>query len=160
MGRLFSFSFLGGAHPQHMEVPRRGWIGAVAAGLHHSRSNPIRASSATYTTAHGNARWLTQWVRPGIKPTTSWIQSGSLTTEPGQELQEDCFLTNPRSQIWPYLRVFITQQFFPSENHTYWSSSVFQESFCSFIVSSNFLLMLFRVSSSSCWLKRQRDGHF
>ena len=27
----------------------------------------------TYTTAHGNARSLTQWVRPGIKPTSSWI---------------------------------------------------------------------------------------
>ena len=33
----------------------------------------IRTTSVTYTTAHGNARSLTYWVRPGIKPTTSWI---------------------------------------------------------------------------------------
>ena len=33
----------------------RGQIGAAAAGLHHSYSNARFASSATYTTAHGNA---------------------------------------------------------------------------------------------------------
>ena len=33
----------------------------------------IQATSATYTTAHGNARSLTHRVRPGIKPTTSWL---------------------------------------------------------------------------------------
>ena len=31
----------------------------------------IRAASWTYTTAHGNARSLIQWVRPGIKPAFS-----------------------------------------------------------------------------------------
>ena len=38
----------------------RGPIGAVAVGLHQSHSNRIQASSATYTTAHGNAGSLTQ----------------------------------------------------------------------------------------------------
>ena len=33
----------------------------------------IQATSVTYTTAHGNSRCLTQWVRPGIKPMSSWI---------------------------------------------------------------------------------------
>ena len=33
----------------------------------------IRAMSATYTIAHDNARSLTHWVRPGIKPATSWF---------------------------------------------------------------------------------------
>ena len=28
--------------------------------------------SATYTTAQGNTRALSQWARPGIKPATSW----------------------------------------------------------------------------------------
>ena len=29
--------------------------------------------SVTYTIAHGNARSLTYWARPGIEPTASWI---------------------------------------------------------------------------------------
>ena len=36
----------------------------------------IWASSGTYTTAHGNARSVTHWVRPGIRPTTSWFLVG------------------------------------------------------------------------------------
>ena len=33
----------------------------------------IRAVSAIYTTAHGNAGSLTHWARPGIGPATSWL---------------------------------------------------------------------------------------
>ena len=33
----------------------------------------IRATSATYTTAQGNARSLTHWARPGIEPAPSWF---------------------------------------------------------------------------------------
>ena len=44
------------------------------------------AESATYTTAHGNARSLTHWVRPGIKPTSSCILVGFITVEPLWEL--------------------------------------------------------------------------
>ena len=36
----------------------------------------IWAESATYTTAHGNARSLTHWVRPGIEPATLWFLVG------------------------------------------------------------------------------------
>ena len=36
----------------------------------------IWAASLTYTTAHGNARSLTRWVRPGIKPATSLFLVG------------------------------------------------------------------------------------
>ena len=56
----------------------RGQIGAVATGPcpHH-----IPALSATYTTAHGNARTLTHWVRPGIKPMSSWTLVGFVTSE-------------------------------------------------------------------------------
>ena len=38
----------------------------------------IRASSATHTTAHGNAGSLTHWARPGIRPTSSWIPVGTV----------------------------------------------------------------------------------
>ena len=70
----------------------RDRIGATAAGLHHSQSNPgsnphlhpipqpqqrgTKAMSVTYTTAHGNASSLTHWARPGIEPTTSWLLVG------------------------------------------------------------------------------------
>ena len=59
--RVKFFFFLLGPHLWHTEVPRlgRGQIRAVAAGLHHSHSNTIQATSATYTMAHSNTRSLT-----------------------------------------------------------------------------------------------------
>ena len=36
----------------------------------------IRATSAIYTTAHGNAGSLTHWARPGIEPASSWFLVG------------------------------------------------------------------------------------
>ena len=56
---FFFFVFLG-PHLWHMEVPR---LGVKAAGLHHSHSNVQfqAAASATYTTAQGSTRSLTQW---------------------------------------------------------------------------------------------------
>ena len=42
----------------------------------------IQAISLTYTPAHGNAGSLTHGVRPGIKPTNSWIPVGFVTAEP------------------------------------------------------------------------------
>ena len=49
-----------------------------------SQHRGIKASSVTYTTAHGNARSLTHWARPGIEPKSSWILVGFVTTEPQQ----------------------------------------------------------------------------
>ena len=46
----------------------------------------IRATSATYTTAQGNARSLTHQARPGIKPATSWILVEYVSTVPQREL--------------------------------------------------------------------------
>ena len=42
------------------------------------QSQPLRiwATSATYTTAHGNTLSLTYWARPGIEPETSWFLVG------------------------------------------------------------------------------------
>ena len=55
----------------------RGTIRAVATGLHQSHSNVGSKPCLQPTpTAHGNARSLTHWVRPGIKPATSWFLVG------------------------------------------------------------------------------------
>ena len=65
----------------------RGWIGAAAAELCHSHRNTrSKAVSAAYTTAHGNARSLMPWARPGMEPASSWVIVGFITTEPWQEL--------------------------------------------------------------------------
>ena len=60
---FFFFVFLG-PHPQHIWGSQLGGrIRPIAAGLHHS---------------HSNTRSLTYWVRPGIKPASSWILVGFL----------------------------------------------------------------------------------
>ena len=46
----------------------------------------IQATSATYTTAHGNARSLTHWARPGTKAMFSWILVRFVSAEPRWEL--------------------------------------------------------------------------
>ena len=57
----------------------QGWIGAVDTAT----ATGIWASSATYTTAHGNTRSLTQWVGPGVEPTSPWILVGFCCTTMG-----------------------------------------------------------------------------
>ena len=55
----------------------RGWIRTTAAGLCQSPSSEgCEPSSATYTTAHGNAGSLSHCARPGIEPATSWFLVG------------------------------------------------------------------------------------
>ena len=72
-----SFCFFLGPQSRHMEVPRLGVNGSCSC-----RSTPqpqqlwIRGASVTYTTAHGNAESLTQWVGPGIRPISSWLLVG------------------------------------------------------------------------------------
>ena len=39
-----------------------------------------------YTTAHGNARSLTHWERPGIEPASSWMLLRFVSTDPQREL--------------------------------------------------------------------------
>ena len=46
----------------------------------------IRAASVTYTTAHGNARSLTSWARPGIEPASLWELVRFVSAEPGTPL--------------------------------------------------------------------------
>ena len=52
-----------------------GLIGATGTGPQPQQSG-IQATFVTYTTAHGNTGSLTQWERPGIEPTSSWILVG------------------------------------------------------------------------------------
>ena len=86
---LVIFVFLGPHLWPYGSSQARGQIRAAATGLHHNHSNArtqlhLRpapqpqqcqnpAASETCTTAHGNARSPTYWVRPGIKPASSWI---------------------------------------------------------------------------------------
>ena len=46
----------------------------------------ILAAYMNYTTAHGNARSLIQWAKPGFEPTSSWVLVRFVTAEPQGEL--------------------------------------------------------------------------
>ena len=46
----------------------------------------IWATSVAYITAHGNARSLTHWARPGIEPATSWFLVRFVSAVPVWEL--------------------------------------------------------------------------
>ena len=73
----FCLSVFLGPHPHHVEVPRPGsnWS-CKCQPTPQSQQCWMRAASATYITAHGNAnnRSLTHWARPGINPASSWMQ--------------------------------------------------------------------------------------
>ena len=51
----------------------RSQIRAVATSMSQPQQRQFRATSAIYTTAHDNARSVTNWARSGIKPVSSWI---------------------------------------------------------------------------------------
>ena len=85
-GFCFFFSFLG-LHPRHMEVPTLGvewkWYPLAYAT---ATATPDLSCVFDLTSAHGNARSLTHWVRPGIKPMSSWILIRFATAGPRREL--------------------------------------------------------------------------
>ena len=68
---FFFFFFLRAAPMAYGSSQARDWIRAMAAGLFHS---------------HSNAGSLTNWVGPGIEPTSSWLLIGLVSTEPQWEL--------------------------------------------------------------------------
>ena len=74
---FFFFCLFLGLHRSIWRFP--GW-GSSRSCNHQPMPQPqqhgIRAASATYTIAHRNARSLTHWVRPGIKPSSSWMLVG------------------------------------------------------------------------------------
>ena len=62
-------------HLLHMEILGPGVRSELHLGLMPwPCQHWIWASSATYPTAYGNARFLTHWARPGIEPTSSQRQ--------------------------------------------------------------------------------------
>ena len=83
----------------------------------------IRAASANYTTAPGNARSLTHWARPGIEPTTSWFLVGFVSAAPGQE-----FLPYP----FQYGH-FLSQPLCRSHSTSFWISLRENRSMCTCI---------------------------
>ena len=89
--KITFFCFFFRATPVAYGSPQaRGRIGAVAAGLQPQRCG-IWATSATYTTAHGSIRSLTQWVGPGIEPASWWILVGFVSTVPQWEFLKIIF---------------------------------------------------------------------
>ena len=89
---LFIYCLLG-PHLWNVEVPS---LGAHLSYSHWSTPQPqecqIRATSVTYTTAHGNTRSLTHWARPGIEFESSCILVRFLLAETWWELQTVAFL--------------------------------------------------------------------
>ena len=71
----------------------RGWIGAtMCQPTPQPQQLEIWGVSVTYTKAHGNDASLSHWLRPGIKPTSSWIPLRFISTVPQQELPKEALL--------------------------------------------------------------------
>ena len=83
---MYLFFFFRAALAAYWSSQPRGQIRASAASLHHNHSNgQIRAVSVTYTSACGNARFLTHWVVSEARDClllTTETMSGSYPTEP------------------------------------------------------------------------------
>ena len=82
------FFFLFRAAPAAYGISRASvQMGATAAGPHHRHSN-TRSELCLQPTPQltGNAGSPTHWVKPGIKPTSSWILVGFVYATPQQEL--------------------------------------------------------------------------
>ena len=90
---LFFFFLFRAAPMAYGSSQARDLIEAEPGGLEKHR---IWAMSATYTMTHGNSRSLTHWVRPGIKPMSSWTLLGFITTEPWWELHQTPYFTHKR----------------------------------------------------------------
>ena len=90
----------------------RGQIGDVVTGrpTPQPQQHLTPAASATYTTAHSSAGSLTHWVRPGIKPVSSWILvrfvsicfPWAMTRTPGKFLKNLKIATSqiPAQRFW------------------------------------------------------------
>ena len=69
---IFIYFLLSTAAPvTHGSSQPKGGIGAAAKGYTTAQQHQIWVASVTYVRACGNARSLTQWVRPGIEPASS-----------------------------------------------------------------------------------------
>ena len=80
---FFFFFFFFAASTAYGGSQARGLIGAITTSLYQHR---IWATSATYSTGHGNAGSLTHWARPGMEPACLWMQVSFVSAEPWWEL--------------------------------------------------------------------------
>ena len=105
---VFVFLFFLGPHLQHMEVPRLGVESelhllayATATAIH----DPRYVCDLHHSSQQHQILYLTCWARPGIKPASSWVLIGFVTTDPQQELlkciSEMCFLIT-KLESWNY----------------------------------------------------------
>ena len=96
------FCFLG-LHPRHMGVELELQLLAYAADTTAQDLSHV----CDLTTAHGNVRSLTHWVRPGREPGSSWILVGLVSAAPQRELY---FLLEVRKV---FIRKFFKYIFYP-----------------------------------------------
>ena len=97
----FLFFLFWGPHLWHMEVARLGVESELQLLAYVTAMAMWDPSlSSTYTRAHGNARSLTYWARPGIEPASSWILSRFLTTEPWWELLNAVFNSKQAQSLY------------------------------------------------------------
>ena len=79
----------------------RGWIRATYScwPMPQPKQHEIQAFSTTYTATHSNTRSLTHWARPGMKPASSWVLVGFVSTVSQWELIPKFIWNHQRSRI-------------------------------------------------------------
>ena len=75
-----------------MEVPRLGVkLELLAYTTATATQDPSCIWDLHHSLAHVNAAFLTDWVKPGIEPVSSWMLVGFITIEPQWELPLSIF---------------------------------------------------------------------
>ena len=91
-------------HPWHMEVSRLGSKWSYSRWpTPQLQQLQIQAASATYTTAHSNARYLTGWARPEMEPVSSWILIRFNSAEPWWETPPSPIFYCTHFYVWDFL---------------------------------------------------------
>ena len=88
-----------------MEVPRLR--GKLEPPIPQPQPCQIQDVSVTYTTAHGKARSLTYWARPGIEPASSRMLAGFVTHWATMATLISVFVFLSRDQSCNYLENFL-----------------------------------------------------
>ena len=126
-----------------MEFPRLGVsLELQLADYTTATACQIQATSATYTTAHGNARSLTHWVGPGIKLASSWILVRFVTTELQQELA-----------LWRFCRGSCWWVWLQREQP--WQAAATMSSMASWKMSEDIIV---HPPKSLCWMGAERES--
>ena len=93
---FFFFFLVGGLYLWYMEVLRLGVESElIGQPTLQPQQLSIRVKSATYTTAHGNTRSLTHWLRPGIESASSWLLLRFISTVPQWKFHGEGFIEHP-----------------------------------------------------------------